>query len=161
MPSIVIVGTQWGDEAKGKITDFLAEKADCVVRYNGGANAGHTVVVDGKKYAFHLIPSGLLHGKKLYIGNGVAVDPDILTEEVEMIRKEGFKPDLHISDRAHVVFGFHKTLDGLQEKFKGDLRAGTTKRGIGPVYSDKAARYGIRVADLLDEDVLRWKLDLL
>jgi adenylosuccinate synthase len=161
MPGIVIVGTQWGDEAKGKITDFLAEKADCVVRYNGGANAGHTVVVDGKKYAFHLIPSGLLHGKKLYIGNGVAVDPDILTQEVEMIRKEGFKPDLHISDRAHVVFGFHKILDGLQEKFKGSLRAGTTKRGIGPVYSDKAARYGIRVADLLDEDVLRWKLDLL
>ena len=161
MPGIVIVGSQWGDEAKGKITDFLAEKADCVVRYNGGANAGHTVVVDGKKYAFHLIPSGVLHSKKLYIGNGVVVDPEVLTQEVEMVRREGFEPDLHISDRAHVVFGFHKILDGLQEKSKGNLRAGTTKMGIGPVYSDKAARYGIRVADLLDEDVLRWKLDLL
>ena len=161
MPSIVIVGTQWGDEAKGKITDFLAENADCVVRYNGGANAGHTVVVDGKKYAFHLIPSGVLHGRKLYIGNGVVVDPEVLTQEIETVRKQGFEPDLRISDRAHIVFGFHKILDGLQEEFKGNLRAGTTKRGIGPVYSDKAARYGIRVADLLDEDVLRWKLDLL
>lgn len=161
MPGIVIVGTQWGDEAKGKITDFLSEKADCVVRYNGGANAGHTVVVDGKKYAFHLIPSGVLQGKKLYIGNGVVVDPEVLVQEIEMVRKEGFEPDLYISDRAHVVFGFHKALDGLQEEFKGGLRAGTTKRGIGPAYSDKAARYGIRVADLLDEDVLRQKLDIL
>jgi len=97
----------------------------------------------------------------LYIGNGVVVDPEVLTQELETVRKQGFEPDLHISDRAHVVFGFHKILDGLQEEFKGNLRAGTTKRGIGPVYSDKAARYGIRVADLLDEDVLRWKLDLL
>ena len=161
MPGIVIVGTQWGDEAKGKITDFLAENADCVVRYNGGANAGHTVVVNGKKYAFHLIPSGVLHNKKLYIGNGVVVDPEVLAQELETVRRQGFEPDLRISDRAHIVFGFHKILDGLQEKFKGNLRAGTTKRGIGPVYSDKAARYGIRVADLLDEYVLRRKLDLL
>ncbi len=161
LPGIVIVGTQWGDEAKGKVTDFLAEKADCVVRFNGGANAGHTVVVDGKVFKFRLVPSGVLHGKKLYIGNGVVLDPEVLTQEVKSLRKDGYEPDLHISDRAHVVFGFHKILDGLQERFKGNLRAGTTMMGIGPVYSDKAARFGIRVADLLDEDVLKWKLDIL
>jgi len=161
VPGIVIVGTQWGDEAKGKVTDFLAEKADCVVRFNGGANAGHTVVVDGKVFKFRLVPSGVLHGKRLYIGNGVVIDPEILTQELESLRKDGFKPDLHISDRAHVVFGFHKILDGLQERFKGNLRAGTTMMGIGPVYSDKAARFGVRIADLLDEDALKWKLDVL
>lgn len=161
MPGIVIVGTQWGDEAKGKVTDFLAKKADCVVRFNGGANAGHTVVVDGKVFKFRLVPSGVLHGKRLYIGNGVVVDPKVLTQELESLRKDGFTPDLHVSDRAHIVFGFHKILDGLQERFKGNLRAGTTMMGIGPVYSDKAARFGVRVADLLDEDVLRWKLDVL
>ena len=161
MPGIVIVGTQWGDEAKGKITDFLARDADCVVRYNGGANAGHTVVVDGKTYKFHLIPSGVLHGKKVYIGNGVVVDPEILIEEIETLKREGFQPDLHVSDRAHVVFNFHKTEDGLQERLKGNLRAGTTRRGIGPTYSDKAARFGIRVADLLDKEVLDSKLSIL
>jgi adenylosuccinate synthase len=161
MPGIVIIGTQWGDEAKGKVTDFLAEKADCVVRFNGGANAGHTVVVNGKEYKFRLVPSGVLHGKKLFIGNGVVLDPEVLTQELESLKKDGFKPDLHISDRAHVVFGFHKILDGLQERLKGNLRAGTTMMGIGPVYSDKAARFGIRVADLLDEDVLKWKLETL
>ncbi len=161
MPGIVIVGTQWGDEAKGKVTDFLAEKADRVVRFNGGANAGHTVVVDGKVFKFRLVPSGVLHGKKLYIGNGVVLDPEVLTQEIESLKRDGYKPDLHISDRAHVVFGFHKILDGLQERFKGNLRAGTTMMGIGPVYSDKAARFGVRVADLLDEDTLKWKLDML
>ena len=161
MPGVVIVGTQWGDEAKGKITDFLAKDADCIVRYNGGANAGHTVVVDGKTYRFSLIPSGVLHGKRVYIGNGVVVDPGVLIEELENLRREGLQPDLHISDRAHVVFGFHKLEDGLQERVKGSLRAGTTRRGIGPTYSDKAARLGIRVADLLDEEALRSKLSLL
>jgi adenylosuccinate synthase len=161
MPGIIVVGTQWGDEAKGKATDFLAEKADCIVRYNGGANAGHTVVVDGKEYRFRLVPSGVLRGRKLYIGNGVVLDPEVLTQELESLRKDGFKPDLHISDRAHVVFSFHKILDGLQEVFKGNLRAGTTLMGIGPAYSDKAARFGIRVADLLNEDVLKWKLEIL
>ncbi len=161
MPGTVIVGTQWGDEAKGKITDFLAEKADRVVRFNGGANAGHTVVVDGKVFKFRLVPSGVLHRKKLYIGNGVVIDPEVLTNEIESLKRDGYKPDLHISDRAHVVFGFHKILDGLQERFKGNLRAGTTMMGIGPVYSDKAARFGVRVADLLDEEVLKWKLDVL
>ncbi|KYH41467.1 MAG: adenylosuccinate synthetase, partial [Candidatus Bathyarchaeota archaeon B63] len=161
MPGVVIVGTQWGDEAKGKITDFLAKDADCIVRYNGGANAGHTVVVDGKTYRFSLIPSGVLHGKRVYIGNGVVVDPGVLIEELENLRREGLQPDLHISDRAHVVFGFHKLEDGLQERVKGSLRAGTTRRGIGPTYSDKAARLGIRVADLLDEEALRSKISLL
>lgn len=161
MPGVVIVGTQWGDEAKGKITDFLAKDADCIVRYNGGANAGHTVVVDGKTYKFHLIPSGVLHGKKVYIGNGVVVDPEILVDELENLKREGLQPNLHISDRAHVVFDFHKIEDGLQERLKGNLRAGTTKRGIGPTYSDKTARFGIRIADLLDEEVLRSKLDIL
>jgi len=112
MPGVVIVGTQWGDEAKGKITDFLAKDADCIVRYNGGANAGHTVVVDGKTYKFHLIPSGVLHGKKVYIGNGVVVDPEILVDELENLKREGLQPNLHISDRAHVVFDFHKIEDG-------------------------------------------------
>jgi len=152
---------QWGDEAKGKVTDFLAEKADRVVRFNGGANAGHTVVVDGKVFKFRLVPSGVLHRKKLYIGNGVVLDPEVLTKEVESLKRDGYKPDLHISDRAHIVFGFHKILDGLQERFKGNLRAGTTMMGIGPVYSDKAARFGVRVADLLDEEILKWKLDVL
>jgi len=161
MPGIVIVGTQWGDEAKGKITDFLAGDADCVVRYNGGANAGHTVVVDGKTYKFRLIPSGVLQGKKVYIGNGVVVDPEVLLGELEDLRREGFNPDLHVSDRAHVVFDFHKLEDGLQEGLKGNLRAGTTRRGIGPTYSDKTARFGIRISDLLDEAVLRSKLKIL
>ena len=161
MPGIVIVGTQWGDEAKGKITDLLAKDADCIVRYNGGANAGHTVVVEGKTYKFHLIPSGVLHGKRVYLGNGVVVDPEILLDELENLGREGFQPDLHISDRAHVVFSFHKLEDGLQERLKGSLRAGTTKRGIGPTYSDKAARFGIRIADLLDEETLKAKLDVL
>ncbi len=161
MPGTVIVGTQWGDEAKGKVTDFLAGNADRVVRFNGGANAGHTVVVDGKVFKFRLVPSGVLHGKKLYIGNGVVLDPEVLTNEVESLKQDGYKPDLHISDRAHVVFSFHKILDELQERFKGNLRAGTTMMGIGPVYSDKAARFGVRVADLLDEDILKWKLDVL
>ena len=161
MSGIVIVGTQWGDEAKGKITDFLAGDADCVVRYNGGANAGHTVVVDGKTYKFRLIPSGVLQGKKVYIGNGVVVDPEVLLEELEDLRREGFNPDLHVSDRAHVVFDFHKLEDGLQERLKGNLRAGTTRRGIGPTYSDKTARFGIRISDLLDEEVLKSKLKIL
>ena len=161
MPGIVIVGTQWGDEAKGKVTDFLAKDADCVVRYNGGANAGHTVVVDGKTYKFHLIPSGVLRGKKVYIGNGVVVDPDVLVDELENLKREGFNPNLRISDRAHVVFNFHKIEDGLQERLKGNLRAGTTKRGIGPAYSDKTARFGIRIADLLNKEILKSKLDLL
>jgi len=161
MPGIVIVGTQWGDEAKGKVTDFLARDADCVIRYNGGANAGHTVVVDGKIYRFHLIPSGVLRGKKVYIGNGVVVDPDVLVDELESLKREGFNPNLRISDRAHVVFNFHKIEDGLQERLKGNLRAGTTRRGIGPTYSDKTARFGIRIADLLSKEILQSKLDLL
>ncbi|MCS7120576.1 MAG: adenylosuccinate synthase [Nitrososphaerota archaeon] len=161
MPGLVVVGTQWGDEGKGKIVDFLAKDADCVVRYNGGSNAGHTVVVKGRIYKFHIVPSGVLQGKRVYIGNGVVVDPEVLLREIEGLRSNGFDPDLHVSDRAHVVFDFHKVIDGLEEKFKGGLSAGTTLRGIGPAYSDKVARFGIRVADLLNKDELKRKLDLL
>jgi len=131
MPGIVIVGTQWGDEGKGKVTDFLAEKADCVVRYNGGSNTGHTVVTEGKKYEFHLIPSGVVRGKKSYIGNGVVIDPEVLMQELENLNKAGIKPDLRISERAHITFDFHKVLDELEEEFKGELRAGTTKKALG------------------------------
>lgn len=161
MSGIVVVGTQWGDEGKGKIVDYLAEKADCVARYNGGANAGHTIVVNGEKYVFHLMPSGVLYGKKLFIGNGVVIDPEVLLKEIEELKAKGIKPRLMISDRAHIVFDFHKKLDELQETFKGGLAAGTTKRGIGPSYSDKVERFGIRVVDLLDKDVLKRKLDKL
>ncbi len=161
MPGIVIVGTQWGDEGKGKITDFLAEKADCVVRYNGGSNTGHTVVVGGKKYEFHLIPAGVVRGKKSYIGNGLVIDPEVFFQELEKIEGTGIKPDLYVSERAHITFDFHRALDELEEKFKGGLRAGTTKRGVGPTYSDKAARFGIRVVDLLDRKSLEGKLDML
>jgi len=161
MPGIVIVGTQWGDEGKGKVTDFLAEKADCVVRYNGGSNTGHTVVVGGKKFEFHLIPSGVVRGRKSYIGNGLVLDPEVLFKEIENLERAGIDPDLHISDRAHITFDFHRAIDELEEEFKGELRAGTTKRGVGPTYSDKAARFGIRVIDLLDKESLEGKLDIL
>ncbi|MEM4308600.1 MAG: adenylosuccinate synthase [Thermoplasmata archaeon] len=149
----VIVGTQWGDEGKGKITDVLAEKAHIVARYQGGSNAGHTIVVDDKKFAFHLLPSGILRPDKVVvIGNGVVVDPAVLFQELEKLRAMNIKmAELKISDRAHVVMPYHKQIDELEEKLKGKFGAGTTKRGIGPCYSDKAARFGLRVCDLLDE----------
>lgn len=151
--TIVITGASWGDEGKGKIVDFLATEADIVARFQGGNNAGHTVVVNNKKYKFHLIPSGAIKNKTILIGNGVVIDPAVLFEEIEMLIKEGFTPDLKISDTAHVIMPFHKLMDGLEEESKGKYAAGTTKRGIGPTYSDKAARYGIRVFDLLHEDI--------
>ena len=156
----VIVGTQFGDEGKGKITDILAKEMDFIVRYQGGANAGHTVVVKGTKFAFHHIPSGILHkGKKCIIGNGVVVDPVILLEELKGLKKlQGNRAELYISDRAHVVLPYHRDMDILEEQFKGTLAAGTTKRGIGPCYADKVARFGIRVHDLLHEDLLRAKV---
>jgi adenylosuccinate synthase len=135
---MVIVGTQWGDEGKGKVVDYYAGKADVVVRFSGGNNAGHTVVVKGKKYAFHLMPSGALRGTQLIIGNGVVVDPKVLLEEMEMLKKEGITPKLLISERAHVIFPYHRALDEAEEQFKGKRKAGTTKRGIGPCYEDKA-----------------------
>ncbi|MFX0133637.1 MAG: adenylosuccinate synthase [Candidatus Hodarchaeota archaeon] len=159
MTSVVIVGTQWGDEGKGKITDFYAEKADIVVRFQGGNNAGHTVVIGEKTYKFHLIPSGTIQNKKVIIGNGCVIDLKVLLQEIELLKSKNFKIDLKISSNAHVIFPYHNLLDGLEENFKGKLSAGTTKRGIGPCYQDKVARFGIKIIDLLHEDLLRTKLE--
>ena len=159
MPGIIVLGCQWGDEGKGKIVDVLSEKADCVVRCQGGANAGHTIVIKGEKYKFHLIPSGVLQNKTIYIGNGVVLDPEILLQEVDLLKSKNIEPKLKISEKAHIVFDFHKLIDALEEDFKGDLKAATTKRGIGPTYSDKVGRFGIRAVDLTEEDTLKKKLD--
>lgn len=159
MAAAVVVGTQWGDEGKGKIVDVLAEKADVVVRFNGGDNAGHTVIVNKKTFKFHNMPSAVLHKeKKVVIGNGCVVNPKALLDEIEMLRKEGIEPNLLISAHAHVILPYHLALDGAEEARKGNLAAGTTRKGIGPCYSDKAARFGIRFADLLQPDALKAKL---
>ncbi len=159
MPAVVIIGSQWGDEGKGKITDYYAEKADIVVRFQGGNNAGHTVVIGEETYKFHLIPSGTIQNKQVIIGNGCVIDPKVLLQEIELLKSKNFKIDLKISSNAHVIFPYHNLLDGLEEKFKGKLSAGTTKRGIGPCYQDKIARFGIKIFDLLHEDILRTKLE--
>ncbi len=159
--TIVVTGSSWGDEGKGKIVDLLADKADIVVRYQGGNNAGHTVVVKGKTYKFHLIPSGTIQGKTVLIGNGVVLDPKVMFEEVKMLEESDIQPKLKIADTTHLIFTFHRILDGIEEKNKGNYAAGTTKRGIGPTYSDKAARYGIRVFDLLNEEIFRKKYERL
>ncbi len=161
MSNIVIVGAQWGDEGKGKIIDFLAKEADYVVRYQGGNNAGHTVVVGDEEFIFHLIPSGILHkGKICVIGNGVVVDPQALLEEIAHLKKRGVEvsSNLKVSDQAHIIFPYHKILDRLREAKRGTGKLGTTGRGIGPCYTDKAARCGIRLADLLDKETFRNKL---
>jgi len=154
-----VIGTQWGDEGKGKVVDFLCEDADYVVRFQGGSNAGHTIKVGDEKYKFHLLPSGVVRGKTCVIGNGVVVDPEIFLEEINSLRKRGIEPRIMVSDRANVIMPYHKILDGAEESYLGKKRIGTTKRGIGPCYSDKIARKGIRVADLLDENLLRDKLE--
>ncbi|MEM3030726.1 MAG: adenylosuccinate synthase [Candidatus Micrarchaeia archaeon] len=162
MTGVVVVGAQWGDEGKGKIVDYYAERAHVVVRFNGGSNAGHTVVVGGHEHKFHIMPSGAIRGKRVVIGNGVVVDPKLLLEvEIGKLREEGIEPNLLISERAHVVLPFHKQLDGIEEKLKGKWRAGTTMRGIGPTYSDKAARLGIRMGELVDREVFKEKLGAL
>ncbi len=161
MATTILVGAQWGDEGKGKIIDVLAEQADMVVRYQGGNNAGHTVEVGGEKYVLHLIPSGILHpGKISAIGNGVVVDPVALVEEIEHLRKRGITIDgnLFLSETAHLVFPYHRLLDELRELQKGKRKIGTTKRGIGPAYADKAARTGLRVVDLLAPERFSEKL---
>jgi adenylosuccinate synthase len=160
MPGLVIVGAQWGDEGKGKVTDLLAEQADVVVRYQGGNNAGHTIVRDGETYKFHLIPSGILYpGKRCLIGNGVVVDPRVITDEIEGLKRRGIDAGgLRISANAHLIMPYHKLLDVEGETKLGKLQIGTTKRGIGPCYADKAARLGIRVQDLLDEKILKQKI---
>lgn len=154
MSAIVVIGTQWGDEGKGKIVDYLAERADIVVRYQGGSNAGHTVVVNGQEFKLHLVPSGILYpGKLCVIGNGVVLDPAVLLEELETMRQRGVDTaGLRISNRAHVIMPYHRRLDEVDEDKRGGGKIGTTKRGIGPCYMDKDARVGIRVGDLLDEE---------
>jgi adenylosuccinate synthase len=160
MPGLVIVGAQWGDEGKGKVVDLLAEQADLVIRFQGGNNAGHTIVRDGETFKFHLIPSGILYpGKLCAIGNGVVVDPKVLTEEIaELSRRRIDLSGLRISANAHLIMPYHKLLDHAGEAQLGKLQIGTTRRGIGPCYADKAARLGIRMQDLLDEKILRKKI---
>ena len=160
MTSVVVVGTQWGDEGKGKITDFLSQDAEVIARYQGGDNAGHTIVIDGKKFKLQLIPSGIFYPEKIsVIGNGVVVNPKSLVKELAYLHEEGVSTDsLRISDRAHVILPYHIELDRLQEESKGDNKIGTTIKGIGPAYMDKAARVGIRIADFLDRDVFAERL---
>src|SRR5947199_5064550 len=157
MPAIVLLGAQWGDEGKGKATDLLGEQVDYVVKYNGGNNAGHTIVVDGEKYALHLPPSGVLSpGVTPVIGNGVVVDLGVLFGEIDAIEARGVDTSkLVVSGSAHVIAPYNRTLDKVTERFLGSSRIGTTGRGIGPTYADKMSRIGIRVQDLFDEDVLR------
>ncbi|MBN2150419.1 MAG: adenylosuccinate synthase [Candidatus Lokiarchaeota archaeon] len=156
--NIVIIGSQWGDEGKGKLTDYLADKVDFVVRFQGGNNAGHTIVVNGKRFAFHLIPSGVVRGKTVVIGNGVVIDPRVLLHEIKSLEEAGIKVNLKISTKAHVIMPYHVLLDGVEDAAKGKYAAGTTKRGIGPAYSDKHMRAGIRMMDIVQPDVLREKL---
>ncbi len=154
MSAVVLIGTQWGDEGKGKVTDFLAEQANIIVRYQGGNNAGHTVVVGEEEFKLHLIPSGILYPDKIcIIGNGVVVDPAVLLQELEYLANRGIDTSkLRISPRAHVIMPYHRKIDELEEERKGSNKIGTTKRGIGPAYMDKAARVGIRIGDLLDPE---------
>jgi len=160
MPGIVIVGAQWGDEGKGKITDLLAERADAVVRFQGGNNAGHTIVRNGETWKLHLMPSGILYpGKLCVIGNGVVIDPKVLTEELDELRGRGVDTSgLKVSANAHMIMPYHLMLDDAGEARLGKLKIGTTRRGIGPCYADKASRIGIRVQDLLDEKILKQKI---
>ncbi len=161
MANTCVIGLQWGDEGKGKIIDILAKDYDIIARYQGGGNAGHTLIIGDEKFIFHLIPSGILHqGKKCVIGNGIVFDPNLFLEEIEGLAKKNVDVtgNLFISDRAHVVFPYHKKLDLLQEKHKGNSMIGTTGRGIGPCYTDKISREGIRVAELLDKDHFKEKL---
>jgi adenylosuccinate synthase len=160
MPGIVIVGAQWGDEGKGKLTDLLAERADVIVRFQGGNNAGHTIVRNGETWKLHLMPSGILHpGTVCVIGNGVVIDPKVLTDELDGLRRrEVDTRSLRISANAHLIMPYHLLLDHAGEAKLGKLQIGTTRRGIGPCYADKAARLGIRVQDLLDEKILKKKI---
>lgn len=153
MANIVIVGTQWGDEGKGKIVDLLSEFADFVVRFQGGNNAGHTIVVNGEQFISHLVPSGILQKKTCLIGNGMVVDPEVLLKELDNLKSKGIdvgSDNLKISEKAHIIMPYHKQIDLAREKKKGDKKIGTTGRGIGPCYEDKACRRGIRFVELID-----------
>lgn len=162
MANFVIVGTQWGDEGKGKIVDLLAADADVVVRFQGGNNAGHTMVVDGEQFISHLIPSGILQKKTCVIGNGVVVDPEVLIGEIDYLASKGIavgSDQLLISDRAHLIMPYHRQVDHGRERMKGDKKIGTTGRGIGPCYEDKATRRGVRFADLIDPESFSERLE--
>ncbi|MCX6658048.1 MAG: adenylosuccinate synthase, partial [Euryarchaeota archaeon] len=163
MPSLVVIGSQWGDEGKGKIVDFLAKEAHMVVRFQGGNNAGHSVKVGEKLFALHHVPSGILRpGKVAVIGNGVVIDPGVLIKELEDLESRGVSvKNLRISDRANVIMPYHRLLDGAEERMRKGGKVGTTGRGIGPSYSDKVARLGVRMGDLTDESVLSEKLEFL
>jgi len=163
MANVAIIGAQWGDEGKGKVVDLFTHEADIVVRFQGGNNAGHTLVVNGKKTVLHLVPSGALHPNKLcVIVNGVVVDPEILIKEIEALKAQGHlasDEQLRISEQAHVIMPYHKLIDQARERLRGEGMIGTTGRGIGPAYEDKVARVGIRFVDLLEEDTFREKLE--
>src|SRR5688572_24565229 len=161
MPGIVVIGAQWGDEGKGKATDLLGSRIDYVVKFNGGNNAGHTVVVGDQKYALHLLPSGILtEGVVPVIGNGVVVDIEVLFDELTALSSRGVDVSkLKVSANAHVITQYHRTLDKVTERFLGKRQIGTTGRGIGPAYADKINRVGIRIQDLFDENILRQKVE--
>jgi adenylosuccinate synthase len=162
MPNTVVVGTQWGDEGKGKVVDLLTARADLVVRFQGGNNAGHTLVVEGKQFIFHLIPSGILYeDKKCLIGNGLVVDPEVLLKEMENLKAAGIEVSpkrLSLSEKAHIIMPYHKAIDLAREAVKGKVKIGTTGRGIGPCYEDKAARIGVRAVDLAEPESLEEKV---
>ncbi|HEY6150640.1 MAG TPA: adenylosuccinate synthase [Gaiellaceae bacterium] len=161
MPATVIVGAQWGDEGKGKIVDLLARDSDLVCRYNGGPNAGHTIVANGETYKLKHIPSGILQGKECVMGAGCVIDPQVLIEELDGLESRGVSTKLvRLSGNAHLVMPWHRLIDSAGERRLGDLQIGTTKRGIGPTYADKAYRLGIRVQDLLDRKILRQKIEV-
>lgn len=162
MSNIVIIGTQWGDEGKGKIVDHLAEFADIVVRFQGGNNAGHTMVIGGKQFISHLVPSGILQGKKCFLGNGMVIDPAVLIEEMDELRGKGIdvSPEkLNISEKSHIIMPYHKMIDKAREEMKGEKKIGTTGRGIGPCYEDKATRRGIRFVDFIDPNIFMEKVN--
>lgn len=161
MPSVIVIGAQWGDEGKGKITDYLASQADMVLRCQGGSNAGHTVVVDGKKYALHLIPCGILNPNTVnVVGNGVVLDLKVVLDEIKELAAQGFSAkNLVLSEKAHLIMPYHYLMDDYQESLKGDKKIGTTRRGIGPAYMDKTARQGIRLLDLMAWEPFLEKLD--
>ncbi|MBU0498333.1 MAG: adenylosuccinate synthase [Candidatus Thermoplasmatota archaeon] len=159
MPITLVIGTQWGDEGKGKVVDYYAKKADYVVRFQGGNNAGHTIKVGENVYKLHVTPSGVIQGKTGIIGNGVVIDPEVLIKELDELTARGIHPKLLISDRAHLIMPYHKLLDGAEEDLLGTQKIGTTKRGIGPCYSDKIARNGIRTCDILNAQLLKRKLE--
>ena len=160
MAGVVVVGSQWGDEGKGKITDYLAQKADIVARYQGGNNAGHTIEFNGQKFALRLIPSGIFSGNDVILGNGMVINPKALLEEMKYLNDANISTDkIMISDRAHVILPYHLEIDEIQETRRGANNIGTTKKGIGPTYVDKYERVGIRMGEFIDEELFKERLE--